>query len=102
MRKLTCLRCGGDMNYISREKFQLGQTGWVLGDLPNLFAGAMELDVYSCPRCGKVEFYQVQEAENHDELLQKQCPQCGRMHDFDYPKCPFCKYDYNEKRRQNR
>ena len=29
------------MRYIKREKLQLGQTGWVLGDLPNLFAGAM-------------------------------------------------------------
>ena len=23
-----------------------------------------------------------------------ECPKCGKMHDFDYPKCPYCKYDY--------
>ena len=30
-----------------------------------------------------------------DRLPQKRCPKCDRLHDFDYPKCPFCKYDYN-------
>ena len=28
-------------------------------------------------------------------LPQKECPQCGDRHDYDYPKCPKCKYDYN-------
>ena len=30
-----------------------------------------------------------------DSVPQKQCPQCGNRHDFDYPKCPKCKYTYN-------
>ena len=50
--QLNCLRCGAGMRFIRREKFQLGQTGWVLGDLPNLFAGAMEIEIYVCPKCG--------------------------------------------------
>ena len=94
-KDLQCLRCGQKMNYIKKEKLQLGQTGWLLGDLPNLVAGAMEVDIYTCPQCGKIEFF-LAEAENDDELPQKQCPNCGKWHDFDYPKCPFCKYDYNE------
>lgn len=28
------------------------------------------------------------------EILQKTCPKCGETHDFDYPKCPNCKYNY--------
>lgn len=56
--QLNCLRCGTGMRFIRREKFQLGQTGWVLGDLPNLFAGAMEIEIYVCPKCGKLEFFQ--------------------------------------------
>ena len=56
--QLNCLRCGAGMQFIRREKFQLGQTGWVLGDLPNLFAGAMEIEIYVCPKCGKLEFFQ--------------------------------------------
>jgi hypothetical protein len=30
-----------------------------------------------------------------DETLpQKKCPRCGKEHDFDYPQCPFCDFDY--------
>ena len=29
-----------------------------------------------------------------DQLPQKKCPRCGKNHDFDYPKCPYCEYDY--------
>ena len=93
---LSCLRCGQEMNFIKTEKLQLGQTGWLLRDLPNLLAGAMEVDIYACPGCGKVEFFLADGgASGGDALPQKQCPRCGKLHDFDYPKCPFCKYDYN-------
>ena len=33
-----------------------------------------------------------------DEALpQKECPQCGKHHDFDYPRCPHCGHDYQAK-----
>lgn len=32
-----------------------------------------------------------------DELPQRTCPKCGKEHDFDYPKCPYCFYDYSGK-----
>jgi len=92
MKDIFCLRCNKTMHYIKREKLQLGETGWVLGDLSNLLAGAMEVDIYTCPDCGKIEFFMAEELE--EEMPQKQCPKCGMKHDFDYPKCPFCKYDY--------
>ena len=53
----------------------------------------MEVEIYSCPKCRKLEFYLADTME--EGLPQKQCPNCGKRHDFDYPKCPFCKYDYN-------
>lgn len=92
-RNIDCLRCGQQMNHIKTEKLQFGQTGWLLGDLPNLLAGALEVDIYSCPECGKLEFFVANASE--EGLLQIKCPKCGKMHDFDYPKCPFCKHDYN-------
>ena len=92
---IACLRCGTKMNHIGTEKLQLGQTGWILGDLPNLLAGAMEVDIFSCPNCRKLEFF-VADGEEEDALPQKKCPSCGKMHDFDYPKCPFCKHNYNQ------
>ena len=85
------------MKYIGTEEFQLGKTGFFLGDLPNLLAGAMTLSVYRCSSCGKVEFFSFEPMESEEEeyrIPQVQCPRCKRMHDMDYPKCPFCKYDY--------
>lgn len=32
-----------------------------------------------------------------DALPQKTCPKCGKRHDFDYPQCPHCDYDYLDK-----
>ena len=92
-REISCLRCEQKMKHIGTEKIQLGQTGWILGDLPNLLSGAMEVDIYSCPECRKVEFFLANDS-TEDCLPQKQCPECGNMHDFDYPKCPFCKHQY--------
>ena len=55
---IDCLRCGKQMSHIGTEKIQLGQTGWIFGDLSNLLAGAMEVDIYCCPECRKLEFFQ--------------------------------------------
>ena len=96
-KDFQCLRCGQNMKYIGTEEFQLGKTGFFLGDLPNLLAGAMTLSVYRCSSCGKVELFSFEPMESEEEeyrIPQVQCPRCKRMHDMDYPKCPFCKYDY--------
>ena len=126
MRKRKCLRCDAAMKFGMQQKFQLGQTGFLLGDWPNLLAGALELEVWFCPKCGKVEFFvpgstqnlpvkqsepvQAEEfdyvgsmvnegidAVSKDGMPQKKCPTCGREHDFDYPRCPYCKHDYYAK-----
>ena len=97
MKKIKCLRCDEQMSFIMSEKIQLGQTGWILGDISNLLAGAMEIDIYSCPKCAKIEFFQASNIDDSNRIAQKTCPKCGRTHDIDYPKCPSCKYDYNTK-----
>jgi len=76
------------------EKIQLGQTGWILGDLSNLISGALEVEIYICKNCGKIEFYYTQPIEEEDDIAQVTCPNCGRKHDLDFPKCPFCNYRY--------
>ena len=92
MKKLSCLRCNCEMTYSGTRKIQLGETGWVLGDLPNLLAGSMEVDIYSCPECGKIEFYHTEQTESR--IAKIQCPKCGLMHECDDPKCPFCGHRY--------
>ena len=86
------------MDCLGREKLQLGEAGLLFGDLPHLFAGALELEIYTCPKCGKVEFFRPRltkgerDRYSHSDLPQKKCPNCGETHDFDYPKCPYCGY----------
>lgn len=31
------------------------------------------------------------------KLMKRTCPNCGKLHDIDYPKCPYCKYNYSDK-----
>ena len=75
-----------------------------------------------CPDCGKAEFFvpgsrnrtapreegesfdfveslvnETIDAFGSDGMPQKKCPTCGREHDFDFPKCPYCKHDYYAK-----
>ena len=94
MQKLYCLRCNAEMKFLAKEQLQLGKTGWILGDLPNLLAGALEVNIHICPQCKKLEFYASENVGNEESLSQRTCPQCGTVHDFDSPKCPRCKYDY--------
>jgi len=91
---MKCLRCDEEMRFIARENLQLGKTGWVLGDIPNLIAGALNVSIYMCPKCNKLEFFSSDEYTTDDSIPQKVCPKCGTKHDFDYPKCPRCKYEY--------
>jgi len=94
MKELLCLRCNSKMKFSGTRKLQMGETGWLLGDLPNLMAGALEVDIYSCEKCGKIELYHTEYQEN--EIAQTVCPECGKKHDCDYLKCPFCGFNYLE------
>lgn len=102
MKKLDCLRCGKEMRLLRREYLQLGKTGWFFGDLDNLMAGALDVVILCCPDCGKLEFYRADLPEEkkreewdlidggQDRIARIKCPQCGKEHDLDDPKCPFC------------
>ncbi len=94
MRQFNCLRCDTAMRFLGEEDIQLGKTGWLLGDLPNLIAGAMRVAIYICPNCSKLEFYASEDDADENGLPKRTCPNCGTVHDFDYPKCPKCKYRY--------
>lgn len=57
MRKINCLRCQKPMNFFDRKKIQLGEYGYFLGHVSNLLAGALEVEFFVCPQCGKLEFF---------------------------------------------
>ena len=94
-KELNCLRCGTPMRLIKRERLQLGQSGYLMGNLDNLIAGALDVDILACPQCGKLEFFQggcyACETEAEEGTIAKvRCPHCGKKHEMDDPKCPFC------------
>ena len=88
-----CLRCPGTMQSKGREKIQLGEQSLISGSWSNILAGSLEVSIYMCMDCGNIEFYADSLIENIDALPQKTCPNCGSVHDFDYPKCPNCKFE---------
>jgi hypothetical protein len=55
----TCLRCGGILSSIGRESIRVGGTsgGWKLlfGEWAELGEGMLDLDVWACGRCRRVE-----------------------------------------------
>lgn len=97
-----CLRCGGEMVALGTRTFQLGQVGFLFGHMSNLMSGAMELELFACNDCGKVEFYMAELALRKqqreggdscgatDSIAQVTCPDCGRKYDMDFPRCPSC------------
>ena len=121
-KNISCLRCNKKMQFVKKEYIQLGKET-LFRQSANMFAGAMLSDIYVCPECkhielfwaGKMsEFYDEELTDfaeedsisdfneeelsdfDEDNLPQRQCPNCGEWHDFDYPKCPYCKYVYDE------
>lgn len=117
MRVLQCLRCHSKMTFLKRENIQLGRTGTILGDWSNILAGALDAEIYSCPNCGKIEFFmpgfQLDDPDREweekdlppevdagivgvsmDGVPQVRCPSCGQHHDFDYPQCIYCGHKY--------
>jgi len=52
-----CLRCSGQMESRGAEQIQLGKTGFFLGSWSNLMSGALEVELFTCSYCGKIEFY---------------------------------------------
>ena len=87
-----CTACGTVLKYAGQEQLQLGRTSWLLGDLPNLLAGALQVHIYYCPGCSKIEFYAAgdQSMEEGSGMAQVKCPYCGHLHDMDDSRCPYC------------
>ena len=89
--QLNCLRCGTRMQFLGRDKLQR-RPDLLLSDLTFALAGGMEIDIYSCPKCRKIELFQPEATS--DGLAQKQCPVCGAVLDFDYGRCPYCEHEF--------
>lgn len=93
---MDCLRCCAPMRYRGVEEIQLGKTGFFLGNLSNLLSGSLDVVIYECPNCGKLEFFLPAGKTTDANTPQRACPECGFTHDFDCYKCPKCGHIYDD------
>lgn len=54
---IRCPRCQTALEYVGTKRFHEGTMWGVLGNLGELFVNREYLDLYACPRCGRVEFF---------------------------------------------
>ena len=96
---LKCLRCETEMVLFKHEKIQLGeQSFW--HNWNHLIHGALDVDIYVCPQCGKIEMYMPQNLQYNaqkeepdaepDEIIAKKCTACGRVFSAYASVCPQC------------
>lgn len=86
----TCSACGAILECRLRN-FSIGRDGG--GGFPTLVLPHYEVDLFSCPRCGKIELYDAQfssqSVPEEDPEEPVTCPVCGTRHS---PRigCPTC------------
>ena len=63
MKKIHCPRCSERLNFLGTESFRLGKPA---------SEPATEVEIYSCPKCGKLELF-VPEAAAECRVQSAEC-----------------------------
>jgi predicted RNA-binding Zn-ribbon protein involved in translation (DUF1610 family) len=93
---VKCPVCDVEMHLVRRLPFRVGGTGggWklIFGELAELGEEMLPLDVYLCPKCGRVELFADEKAKEY--LLRisyfKKCVKCGRQIPIASEQCSYC------------
>ena len=59
IRKISCPYCGIFMNYRGASRIQLGRFGFFIKNWDNLLSGSLDVQIYECPKCGKLEMFRI-------------------------------------------
>ena len=90
-KEMKCLRCDANMVCVdTHTRLQLGKSGILTGNWSNVLSGALEVEIYRCDGCGKIEFFSVDVTAMESKITQVSCPYCKYLHDLDDVKCPCC------------
>ena len=63
---MDCLRCASPMRYKGEDQLLLGKAGFFTGSLSNLLSGALDIAIFECPNCGKIEFFNPETAKRSE------------------------------------
>ena len=58
IRKINCPYCNVLLDYRGAKRIQLGRYS-LFGHWDNLNAGSLNVQVYECPSCGKIEMFRA-------------------------------------------
>lgn len=58
-RKINCPYCNIPLKYRGAQRIQLGRWGLILSHLDHLFSGSLNVQIYECPKCGKLEMFRI-------------------------------------------
>ena len=91
MAELKCLRCDADMEVFRQEKFQLGEESGYTGILAVMTAESMMMDIYKCPNCGKIEFFEPwARKRSATPKTNWTCSECGQYNFGRVQTCQSC------------
>lgn len=57
IKHVDCLKCKIALDFHGNFKFNEGTSAGSIGNLLEVFINRESLDIYSCPKCGKIEFF---------------------------------------------
>ena len=91
MAELKCLRCDEIMEFSGREQFQLGEESYFSGIMAVMTANSACMDIYKCPGCGKIEFFDPQKIRRAPTPRTNwTCFSCGAYNSGQVQTCQSC------------
>ena len=69
---MNCLRCNTPMKDDGRRDIQLGRHSFLFGDIDNLLSGSLEVKIYICPNCKKIELFESDAEETLSERIRRE------------------------------
>ena len=82
---MNCLRCGAQLVRLGVRTFQLGRETVAFD--PHVWEGGLELEVFGCPSCGKVELFS---GKVQAWAAEYECPVCHHRYPRAEDRCPRC------------
>lgn len=59
IRTIGCPYCNVLLNYKGAKRIQLGRFGFFIEHWDNLLSGSLNVQIYECPKCGKIEMFRI-------------------------------------------